>query len=157
MVFTAETMNALLVFDPIYDQLAKLYCSTEALGDSDVFIVPNDWNNLRKKVLLRALRDELYPMLWTEAQVTMAKAAEREVCRLTRVKLLKLIDVQPYRQTDTEWQGFKDERRQEKLDEGFKEEELGNESDDEDLQKEKLHRTTGVFFCARDQPHSQQR
>ena len=60
-VFNGDHLTAFLINDPIYEALQFSYCTVQNIGDRN--IVPNQpWNNFRKKVLLRALREELYPI-----------------------------------------------------------------------------------------------
>eukprot|EP00927_Polykrikos_kofoidii_P033971 TRINITY_DN28813_c0_g1_i1.p1 TRINITY_DN28813_c0_g1~~TRINITY_DN28813_c0_g1_i1.p1 ORF type:complete len:1906 (-),score=338.66 TRINITY_DN28813_c0_g1_i1:99-5756(-) len=138
-----DHLTPFLVHDPIYDHLCKLYCSVEKMSEQEVFVVPNEWNQMRQKIMLRALRDELYPLFWSEVQAKLSKEAEREVCRLCRASLTRLIDVQPFRLSAAELQNMKDER--------ITRLQGGNmiagveDVEDEDWNIEKLHREKGIF------------
>ncbi|CAE8673980.1 unnamed protein product, partial [Polarella glacialis] len=80
MNFRDDTLNKIMVSDPIYEGLLKLYCFVEESGMNTTYVVPSAWNNVRKQIISRVLFDELYPMLWSEVQDYLAKSAEEFVC-----------------------------------------------------------------------------
>merc|ERR1712217_378779 len=96
MGFTYDTLNQFMVEDPNLDLLLKMYCRVEDKSATEVFVVPNEWNSVRKRIILRALRDELYPKLWAEVQANLAKSAEDFVCKECADGLAKIIDLQPW-------------------------------------------------------------
>jgi len=146
MGFGSNHLNQFMAADPIVESLRKLYCKVEASGSSgEVFVVPSDWNSLRKRILLRALRDELYPMLWAEVQKRLMKEAEAEVCRQCCESLTKIVDCQPFRLS-------KEELHQQKEEDKWKyggdvnddARDSGSESDDDpEWEREKKERLAG--------------
>ncbi|CAE8617028.1 unnamed protein product, partial [Polarella glacialis] len=100
MNFRDDTLNKIMVSDPIYEGLLKLYCFVEESGMNTTYVVPSAWNNVRKQIISRVLFDELYPMLWSEVQDYLAKSAEEFVCNECARKLNGLVDMQPFRMTD---------------------------------------------------------
>lgn len=113
MKFKQTTLNNFMCPDPILEGLQKKYCKVEKHGEQEdqVFIVPSAWNNIRKQIILRALRDELYPMLWAEVQQKLARDAEDVVCRLCGEELKRKIDIQPYRLNAKEYGNWKSNRK----------------------------------------------
>lgn len=111
MTFGFDHLNSFMTEDPIYEALQNLYCKVESKSETEVFVPDTEWNQVRKQVLLRALRDELYPMFWGEVQSDLARNAEAEVCRQCSASFLKIIDMQPRRLTLDEYTGIKEQRK----------------------------------------------
>jgi len=112
-----EHLFEFLTFDPIYQNLASLYCYTEFAGERETYIVPTEWNDLRKGILLRTLRDELYPLMWREVQSHLSGVVQREVCRLSAQALTKMIDMGPYTLSELDLAAFKARNQDESDDE----------------------------------------
>lgn len=102
MEFPHDHLTAFMVQDPIYDFLQRMYCECEDQGEGQVYINPDEWNNVRKRILRRALRDELYPMLWAEVQAELTRKAEAAVCKQACENLCRIIDQKPFRVTQEE-------------------------------------------------------
>mmetsp|Transcript_11118 Transcript_11118/g.39321 ORF Transcript_11118/g.39321 Transcript_11118/m.39321 type:complete len:2003 (+) Transcript_11118:82-6090(+) len=94
---THDEMNKIMDSDPIFSHLTEMYCRVEQKTATEVFIVPGPWQSLRKQILLRALRDDLYPKLWAEAQTDLARRAEDYVCRTCAASLESMVDRQPWK------------------------------------------------------------
>lgn len=101
MTFGHDHLNTFMVHDPILEQLLNMYCKVEDRSATEVFVVPNEWNAFRKRVIIRTLRNELYPLLWAEVKASLARAAEDAVCAACIAKLTKIVDMQPWKPTIT--------------------------------------------------------
>eukprot|EP00928_Gymnodinium_smaydae_P039653 TRINITY_DN27044_c0_g1_i1.p1 TRINITY_DN27044_c0_g1~~TRINITY_DN27044_c0_g1_i1.p1 ORF type:complete len:1787 (-),score=468.00 TRINITY_DN27044_c0_g1_i1:64-4899(-) len=134
-------LQPMLVKDPIYTEMIRCYCYKDVLERNE-YVQMSDWNAIRKAVLLRALRDELYPMMWQEAQARLIRQEEKVVAKLCAQKLTKIVDVQPYCLTDQEVMDIQAER-QTLLDSTDPEAGL-NIADDDDFQQECKLRRAGL-------------
>jgi len=146
MEFTFDNLNQFMDPDPIYEALQKFYCYVELEGGTEVFVVRTDWNWVRKKILLRALRDELYPMLWNEVRMKLSSDAEMEVCKQCVASLTKIIDVQPYRLRPETLQQQKEENKMNKAENIDEMNEYVSDSDSDDdqvWQRDKRNRLNG--------------
>jgi hypothetical protein len=149
MNFSPDILCKFIQADPIYEALLRFYCVGEDKGGGETYVPNTPWNEVRKRIILRALRDELYPMFWLEVQKNLANAAEAEVCRRCREELLKIVDVQPYKITPADIQAAKDERSLHNQDADADDPMAGAESDDDndmDWKLQKKYRLNG--YCS---------
>eukprot|EP00929_Paragymnodinium_shiwhaense_P076635 TRINITY_DN39433_c0_g1_i1.p1 TRINITY_DN39433_c0_g1~~TRINITY_DN39433_c0_g1_i1.p1 ORF type:complete len:1894 (-),score=517.53 TRINITY_DN39433_c0_g1_i1:113-5794(-) len=147
IAFRATGLKEYLTHDPIMHALSVLYCNVDEqeVGVPEVAYAP--LNEFRQEVLVRVLREELYPQLWKEVRTKLARQAERAVCKKMAQTLNELVDVQPLRLTPYDVELLKEARDTAK---SQKEEHIAVDesklfdSDDEGWKEEKQNQMAGV-------------